>query len=452
MPTKIDPSQVQWDSPKWDGEDAEEQQEERTWGGALAEGATNIPSSAGKMVKDITYPFTNWDEFSGGMKKLFSGDDEALSSVKQMLVDRYGSEDALKNTLATDPVGLLSDLSLLATGGGLAVKGAGTLGKVGALKSAGGAIMKGASAIDPISIAAQAAGGTVRGIGAVAPKLSPESLYMSALKKGALSSKTTAEEMAAAARTGLKYDIPLSMSGGGKVQSLLGTIDNQIGAFIDAKAAAGDTVKRSDVLRELNKMRQPDGLLYNTPYRDKVGKITKRTEDWVVANYPEEIPVKVAQSMKTQMQQYLSKQYGSETKAIQVASDKGYARGARLALAEKYPELDLLNMTAKELHEFEKIFDPALARVMARDVSGLGPAMKTGSGAMLDQVLGTGGVMAAVGAGQSILDTPAVKAWVARRLYKLREASPTQRKAVPYAVRETSRQLGRTSEATSEDY
>jgi len=79
---------------------------------------------------------------------------QAANAAGGMLKDRYGSEEAIKNTFATDPVGAAGDLSLLLTGGaGLAsrtpllAKTAPTLGKV-------------ASMVDPINLAGKAAGKT----------------------------------------------------------------------------------------------------------------------------------------------------------------------------------------------------------------------------------------------------------------------------------------------------
>lgn len=456
MPNPFDVFDTANDFDQFDGQQEtpvipEVDQQSMSWGDAVATGAKNIPESAGRMVKDMAYPFTNFDEFSTGMKKLFSGDDEAIGALKQMLVDRYGGEEQLKRTVSEDPVGLLSDLSLVLSGGGAAFKGAGALAKAPAVSGVGRALSGAGAAVDPVNAVVTGAGKAVGGVGRVAPKLSPEGLYASSLKKGALSSKTSPEDLTRAAQTGLKYDIPLSMKGSEKVESILGAIDNQIGAFIDGKAAVGDTIKRVDLLKELHELKSPGGYLYDTPYRNAVTKRVDKTMNWVRNNYPDEIPVKTAQNMKVQMQNFLSKQYGTEVKSINVASDKAYARGARLALAEQYPELDMMNMTAKELHEFEKIFDPALTRVMSRDVAGIGGAIKTGAGATIDQMLGTGGLFATTGALQAVLDTPRAKAWLARRAYQLRNKKATQRNAGGYVMREGLRQSGRTGEAVTEE-
>lgn len=73
------------------------------------------------------------------------------------LIDRYGSEEGLKNTLATDPVGFLADAATVLTGGGaLAARAPGVVGKVGAVAGKAGAV------IDPLSAAGSVLKGTVK--------------------------------------------------------------------------------------------------------------------------------------------------------------------------------------------------------------------------------------------------------------------------------------------------
>jgi hypothetical protein len=70
---------------------------------------------------------------------------DLASSVGGEYATNYGSLEGFKQKLATDPVGVLSDLSTLFYGGGAVVKGAG-------LSKTGSAISKVGSAIDPLNI------------------------------------------------------------------------------------------------------------------------------------------------------------------------------------------------------------------------------------------------------------------------------------------------------------
>ena len=112
----------------------------RSWMDVAGESLTNIPQSAAAlagMVYDVaTDPIQAvrgaGQMIVGGTEKLMgepyfdtaSGravreqGKAALSAGGDFLKNRYGSEEAVKNTLATDPVGAAADLSLLFTGGG----------------------------------------------------------------------------------------------------------------------------------------------------------------------------------------------------------------------------------------------------------------------------------------------------------------------------------------------
>jgi len=156
--------------------------EKLNWSDVPAEALRNTPESAVRLAENVAYPFTHPVEFFTALKDLGVGlgskaldaigvdqapEDKArrqaaADAVGQFIKDRYGSMDAFKQTLATDPVGVLADASMVLTGGGAAAARApGTIGKVaGAARSAG-------QAIDPLMLAgrgvkkgAQVAGGT----------------------------------------------------------------------------------------------------------------------------------------------------------------------------------------------------------------------------------------------------------------------------------------------------
>ena len=70
---------------------------------------------------------------------------DLASSVGGEYATNYGSLEGFKQKLATDPVGVVSDLATLFYGGGAAIKGAG-------LTKTGAAVSKVGSAIDPLNI------------------------------------------------------------------------------------------------------------------------------------------------------------------------------------------------------------------------------------------------------------------------------------------------------------
>jgi len=115
----------------------------RSWMDVPGEALSNIPSSAANLAKGLYQTVTNpvqtvsgaMDVAAGGLQNAlpksvvnfvnqFETNPEAAQRAIQaanaaggMVKERYGSADAIKNTLATDPVGAAGDLSLLLSGG-----------------------------------------------------------------------------------------------------------------------------------------------------------------------------------------------------------------------------------------------------------------------------------------------------------------------------------------------
>jgi hypothetical protein len=88
------------------------------------------------------------------------------------LANRYGSVEAIKQGLATDPATYLSDLSLALGGLGYGVKAVGTAGKIPTLVKIGTTTGKIGAAADPFALGASA----LKGTGKVAAKILPESV------------------------------------------------------------------------------------------------------------------------------------------------------------------------------------------------------------------------------------------------------------------------------------
>jgi len=153
----------------------------RTWGGAAVEAVGNVPASAGQFVKNMAQPFIhpvetaeNLASIAKGVAQktgLVSGTDaeKYADALGEFFMQRYGSLEAVKRTLAHDPVGLAADASMFLTGGGTALARApGLVGRAGEVAGAVG------RAIDPINAAVGGAkavglGASVVGGGMVAP-------------------------------------------------------------------------------------------------------------------------------------------------------------------------------------------------------------------------------------------------------------------------------------------
>jgi len=108
--------------------------DEKSVGGFLS----NIPSSAAGLAEPFLHPIRSVEgigkvaaggieelknkAFPGDQSEMFTGNFEAM---KEALLDRYGSMEAIKETAYRDPVGMMADISAVVSGGaGLAGKGA----------------------------------------------------------------------------------------------------------------------------------------------------------------------------------------------------------------------------------------------------------------------------------------------------------------------------------------
>jgi len=148
----------------------------RSWMDVAGESFSSIPQSAAALAGMVYDAATDPLQVArgmgqmvvGGAQKLmgdpyFESDSakavrmqgiETLSAGGDYLKNRFGSEEAIKNTLATDPVGAAADLSLLFTGGGSLAA------RMPMLTRAAPVLRKAASITDPINLAGKAVGKT----------------------------------------------------------------------------------------------------------------------------------------------------------------------------------------------------------------------------------------------------------------------------------------------------
>lgn len=150
---------------------------EREWGDVALSALKNAPGSAVEFGKALVQPILHPVDTAKGLGELATGvaskltpapdwwrgpGEDAADATGQFFKDRYGGMENIKNTLATDPVGVAGDLSaVLSLGGTLPVRGAATLGRAGAM-------------VDPLS----AVGQGVKGASTLAGKMAANGLGM----------------------------------------------------------------------------------------------------------------------------------------------------------------------------------------------------------------------------------------------------------------------------------
>lgn len=219
-----------------------------SWSDVPGKAISNIPKSgaefAGNIYQAVRHPIDTasniLDVAAGGLRKAMpqsvvnfmdSIDPNAASGMEAQkkaeavggfFKDRYGSEEGIKQTISNDPVGLLSDLAAVASGGGaIASKVPGMVGKAGRSASSIG------RAIDPLNMA-------VKGISPIA-SASGRGL---ANIIGGIGTHTGGQSLQTAAKAGF--------SGGQNATDFLDNLRGNVSAeevVSDAKRAVGAMAK-----------------------------------------------------------------------------------------------------------------------------------------------------------------------------------------------------------------
>lgn len=145
-----------------------------SWSDVASQAMKNAPASAKQFISDLTAivrePVETVKAIGnlglGVMMKAVPGKQESeqyADAVGQFLVDRYGGVEQVKRTMATDPVGFASDVSMILTGS--ATVAARAPGLAGQTARAVGSVGR---AIDPLNVALQTAGKGAEYVGKVA--------------------------------------------------------------------------------------------------------------------------------------------------------------------------------------------------------------------------------------------------------------------------------------------
>lgn len=134
-------------------------------GDVASQAFENLGPSAKQFATDIIqpliHPVDTYENFKGlgrGVYQLFTPgtqpDEAKAEAVGKFFADRYGGWENIKTTMANDPVGFLSDLSVIVSGGGALVgRLPGMVGKASIVSdAAASALKKTGRAIDPLAI------------------------------------------------------------------------------------------------------------------------------------------------------------------------------------------------------------------------------------------------------------------------------------------------------------
>ena len=190
-------------------EPAQNEQTRMQWSDVPGQALRNLPASAAEFGKGIyqavRHPLDTGmnllDAAAGGLRNAAPDSlvnamengkpspnalraSETANALGKFYADRYGSTEGLKKTMATDPVGVASDVSTLLTGGAAVSPKASMLANV---------LKKGADATNPVSMAVKAGGKAIPAIGGFTADVI-----------GGLGTHTGGEALKQAARSGME--------------------------------------------------------------------------------------------------------------------------------------------------------------------------------------------------------------------------------------------------------
>jgi len=409
--------------------------------------AKNIPSSAYKfgedMVQPVLHPIDTAKSLGnlgvGLVQKAIPGEQDKekyADAVGQFITDRYGDMDSFLNTLESDPIGVLSDVSLGVTGVGTAAKAAG-------LSRAGQAIADVGRAVDPVNAAINVPK-AIAGKG-VAKVKDPVDMYKSAAKFPTTMDIKNPGMRDRISQTALDIGAKPNQAGVAKVEQAMFDLDTRIDDLIEQ---SGGTLPASRAARHMDALRAELDVPAIDAASDlgKANKVAADLGDQLEKLGKTELTAKEFQTMKRKA--YKKANYDVKRMKDDPAVNKArktIARGAKEAVEELVPEVKDLNRKYGELVELIEPLTRAAGRVGNRDIGGIGAPIKIGAGAT------AGGVPGAILGGiAGILDTPTIKSGIAIGLNDLQKQRIgdilTSGRPINQATRQALFNLGRMQE------
>lgn len=231
-------------------------------------------------------------------------------------------------------------------------------------------------------------------------------MYRSAMKP---STKLPLEQSAAAVKTGLREQIPVSAAGVEKLTNLVDDLNQNIAAKIAADPNRPiSPVKAIQNTAELEKRFSQQV----NPESDLAAIGSSRDEFLnriITQGGVRNLTAEEAQAIKQGTYVQLRKKYG-QLQGASVEAQKALARGLKEEIATQFPEIASLNAREAKLLALEPLLERAVARISNHQLIGIGTPIAGGAAKM---ITGSSGASAAMGALKAVIDNPAVKSRLA---------------------------------------
>lgn len=343
---------------------------------------SNITPSAVEYVKNLGSAIANPIETLTGIYHMAKGsgvplpggmslipqtpeDRAAFMGLANTMRERYGSPEAMKQTMVKDPVGFLADAAGVVSGVGGAVRGVGTGARAAQI---GRGIQRAGEIMDPLNIARQTAALPARAIGATGL---PQRMYTGVVKPTKRIGRPEREAMFdLAAREGI---VPKEGGRGllGRGRGGLETVGelktskiDEINQAISDAEKAGERVYTDTALSEAIGTVERD---WSRPQRS----IASRQVQEYMADLPEVMTPSRAQKVKVDIGQELGETAYGKQQLGRKAVQKDFRRGLKDELERIHPELKQLNQEYAEIKNLNAAIDDAVKRIQNRNLIGV---------------------------------------------------------------------------------
>lgn len=351
--------------------------EPQSWGSVMKRAVKNTPRSGTQFIKDIISPFLSMKETAIAMGKLGKGlgqklipgtqDDEYIvDDLMEMFKRRYGGIDNFKETLATDPVGVVADISSILIPTGAAVTKIGSLGsKASKIGRTGEFVKKAGESIEPLTLITQ---GTKKIAKTIIPKKVPSKLYEHAVK---FSIKLPRKQRNKLTKIALAERSMPTVKGLDKLQEKINVLNKNIAKIMDTATAEGRKFPTRVIFRHLRELKKQK--LLGGDARADTKQINSIMKDIMWANKKIRKEKYFTPSELQTIKQSLYKKTKSlytqiSEKPIKGEARQQLARGIKDTLEIIGPEVKQLNKRDSNLLALHEEMEKVVARLTGQDL------------------------------------------------------------------------------------
>lgn len=385
----------------------------------------NIPSSGAQFVSDMVAPFLNPGETlesmqnlaSGVAQKFAAGDSEhavyadesnvqLADAVGQAITDRYGGSNQLKQTAMEDPVGLLSDVVGLVSGGSALVP------------KYGSKIQKIANAADPANMVLN----TAKAAGKLVPENLPNDLYKRSAK---FSTKLDDVERTEITQTALDEKISPTSEGLEKLDAILTEESTKVRALLDEAESAGKNVNKTKLLvnlrKEINQMDKLSTPDYAKRKAQMVGVLDDFGRQW---KGTKDLTPNQVQDLKLGLDEVINWNRRQQSGKFAVENaQKTMRRGAKESLEEISPGIGEANERMSKLKALkEGGLEASANRIANNNLIGIQTPIAAVVGGQVGNMVGSPEIGAVMGAAASKATSGTLQADIAIALNAIKQS------------------------------